>query len=105
MVQDHWGGADHSGVVPCFVGQKRRKEVCTVGKGSDSVRRRTRAIQHQDTIPNQEPSQSATPSFFHRNCLTIKALTFAFLTTALALKVKKKKKKKVPPYIRKLVCV
>lgn len=104
MVQDHWGGADHSGIVPSFVGQKRRKEICTIGKGCDSVHRRSRALQHQDTSPHQDLSHSATSSFFHRKCLTIKALTFAFLTTAFWPWKNQKKKKKYCP-ISESLCV
>lgn len=67
-VQDHWGGADHSGIVPGAVGQKRRKEVCS-RKGRDSVC--TGAQQHQNTHhPHQDLPHSATPSFLHRKCLT-----------------------------------
>lgn len=36
-VQNHRGGADYIGALPCAVGQERREEIL-VGKGSDPVR-------------------------------------------------------------------
>lgn len=96
-VQDNWGSADHSGIVPSPVGEKRREEVCT-GKTCDSAHSGVR--EQQGNKPHQVIPYSASPSILVRECLTPKFLTFFYEELCL------QKEEKVPPlYLKAWACM
>lgn len=97
-VQDHWGSANNNWIIPCSMGQKWRKEICSKGKCSDPVCARAR--KPQATSSHQDVPHSATAPSVNGKCLTSKTLP---LTTQVGWKSKQKLKNK--PLLIKKACV